>query len=68
MGNDAVESVEWTVPEGLTQPKSPTEDNAKATVWLAGGEVGLSYPILCVVHTTFGRRGERTFYLGIEQR
>lgn len=65
---DAVSDVSWQVPDELSQPRTPTHDGAKATVWLAGGEVDQTYPVICSVTTGVGRKGERTFYVKVEQK
>lgn len=65
---DTLATATWSVPADLTQPKPPSQDGSKVTVWLAGGEVGQTYPVVCRIVTTAGRKAERTFYVHIEQK
>jgi len=65
---DTATSITWTVPDGLTQPKEPTRDGGKATVWLAGGELGQDYTITCRITTTAGRVDDRSIRLVIRER
>jgi hypothetical protein len=65
---DSITDVDWTVPDGLTQPKPATESGGTAVIWLGGGEAGRSYPVSCRITTAQGRIDERTFVIIVEQR
>lgn len=65
---DTIAKFEWEVPVGLTEPHDATRDGEKVTVWLAGGEIGKTYPILSRVETQDGRKGERTLHVKVAQK
>lgn len=68
--DDTAASVEWIVPDGITQETDPgpTLDGGKATVWLSGGELGKSHTITCRITTTGGRIDDRSFQVDIRER
>lgn len=59
LGGDTITSYTVTAPAGLTVAES-TATGTAVTVWLSGGEVGVSYPITCHVVTADGRERDRT--------
>ena len=59
-GGDAIASVAWTVPAGITQ-NNATNTTTTATIWLSGGTAGQTYRILCRVTTAAGRIKEIPF-------
>lgn len=67
---DSITAAAWTVPAGITQPATPVASltGAKATVWLTGGSVGETYPVVCRVTTAQGRIDERTIRITVVQR
>lgn len=64
---DAIDSVAWEVPAGLTLVSS-SNTTTKATAFLSGGELGERYRVVCRVTTTGGRIDDRTVQLRIAQR
>lgn len=67
--DDTIASVDWTVPDGITQASPPpSHDSGKAVIWLSGGENGESYDLVCQVTTTGGRIDERTLQVWVEHR
>lgn len=64
---DAIESVVWTIPSGLTK-ESQTHDDTTATVWLSGGVDGRSYDVVCQITTSDDRTDQRTFTLPVADR
>jgi hypothetical protein len=65
--DDTIASVEWTVPTGLTVDSS-SHTNTVATIWLAGGEVGQIYRLVCQITTQEGRIDQRSFTIRCEER
>lgn len=62
---DSVTDATWTVPTGVTEPKASTLADNKATVWVAGGTAGESYPLLCTITTAQGRIANQKVLLTI---
>lgn len=69
-GGDIIESVEWSVPDGITQENSPAPSHTDdmATLWLSGGSAGQTYDITCRVLTAGGRIDERTLSVTVTNR
>ena len=67
LSGDTIASVAWTVPAGLTM-ESQSHTATVATVWLAGGEVGATYTVVCEVTTAAGRTDDRTLEIICVQR
>jgi hypothetical protein len=65
---DSISTATWTVPNGLTQPQTATLVGAKATVWLGGGTLGQEYTVSVHVVTAQGRKDDRSFTVGIQDR
>lgn len=67
---DTIAAADWTVPDGLQQPTTPTPSlaGAKATVWLTGGTVGDIYPVTCRITTAQGRSDARSIRIRVVQR
>lgn len=64
---DAISSVVWTVPSGITQASVSATDTT-ATIWLSGGTVGQSYNVQCKITTSGGRTDERTITIIVRQK
>lgn len=70
---EAISSVVWTVPAGLTEESSPVgwsepdPDNAR-TVWISGGAAGTDYTVGCKITTDVGRVDERSIVLEAQER
>lgn len=56
---DAIASVVWTVPGGLTQGATLVQ-GGRTTVWLSGGTAGTDYTVTCRITTDQGRVIERS--------
>lgn len=65
---DQITDSQWTVPVGLTEPRSPVNDGSIVTVWLAGGTVGEVYSVLNRVTTVAGRIDDRTLTFTIQEK
>lgn len=68
LGTDTIITSIWQVPAGLTQPYPDESTDTTATIWLAGGNVGESYPVLNRITTAEGRIDDRTMNIVIEQK
>lgn len=65
--SDAISSVTWTVPAGLTK-ESQSNTTTVAVVWLSGGLVAdESYQIGCRIVTTGGRTYDQTGLLVMKE-
>lgn len=67
VGGDTIASHTVTVPAGITKTDE-TLSGGKVSAWIAGGTVGVRYPMVCRVVTTGGRTDERTRWLRIVER
>ena len=56
------------ITNGALQMFSPSHNESQAQVWLAGGVVGVSYPVVCRITTKRGRQHDRTFRIAIGQQ
>lgn len=56
-----------TVPAGITKD-SQSNTTTTATVWLSGGTLGETYPIVNRVVTSQGRTDERTIQINVRDR
>ena len=63
---DAIASVVWTVPAGLTQGTTATI-GARTTIWLSGGAAGVDYVVACKITTEQGRVIERSRKIRVRQ-
>jgi hypothetical protein len=67
--DDTIASVEWIVSDGLEQVvEKNTHTATTATVWLAGGTAGASYPVTCRITTVAGRIEDRSFDVRCQSR
>ena len=64
---EIIESHAVTVPAGITKD-SDTESSGKVTVWLSGGAVGKTYPVICRITTDSGRTDERSINIILKNR
>ncbi len=67
LGTDAISASSWFVPEGLTQPRVATHTTTEATVWLAGGVVGIDYIVTNRITTIGGLVDDRSVQITIEE-
>ena len=68
LGNaETIDTVVWTVPEGLTAALEDETDGV-CTVWLSGGVVNRTQKVECKITTNFGRVDERTIRLSVRER
>lgn len=66
---DTISTATWTVPTGITEATpAPSLTDGKATIWLEGGTVGVSYPVVCHVVTAQGRTDDRTITIVVRDR
>lgn len=64
---DAIATSTWLSPDGLTTT-NPSLVDAKAIVWVSGGQVGQTYRIVNRVTTTAGRVDDRTLHVYVIER
>ena len=64
---DAIDTSNWTVPEGITQA-SATHDDTTATIWLSGGTLGETYSLTNRITTEQGRTDDRTIRVSVRDR
>ena len=64
---DTIDSVEWTVPDGLTKVNS-SHDDSSVTIWLSGGTVDTIYLITCRITTAAGRINDRSMNITIKNQ
>lgn len=64
VGGDTLASASWSVPAGITK-LSESASGTVATVWLAGGSVGVDYDVTCRIVTVGGRKDERTLRIQV---
>lgn len=62
--DETITSFAVTVPAGLTLD-SDSETNGIVTIWLTGGTVDTTYPILCRVTTSTGRIKDEVRYVRV---
>ena len=65
--SDSIESVQWTVPDGLIQ-ENTSNDSTKCTIWLSGGTAGSDYRVRCRITTALGRVDARSFLVRVVER
>ena len=66
LAGDTIASHAVSAPAGLTVESTTTTGTA-VTVWLSGGEVGVSYPVACHIVTADGRERDRTMTIIVRQ-
>lgn len=59
---DAISSVTWVVPSGLTAGAQSVV-GGNSVIWLSGGVAGTDYTLTCRIVTTGGRTVERSVKL-----
>jgi hypothetical protein len=69
LAGDEISSSEWLLEAGaaiekVTASSTPT----KATVWLSGGDVGITYLVTNRIVTAGGRTDNRTISIKVEDR
>lgn len=67
IGGDAISTVTWTVPGGITKNSDAVSGDITA-IWLSGGTAGTSYDIGCRVVTSGGRTYDETVTLSVSNR
>lgn len=66
-GDDAISDSIWEVPDDLTASRESVAD-ARATVFLAGGESGQTYHVTNRITTEAGRVDDRTIRVRVTHR
>jgi hypothetical protein len=59
---DTITTSAWTVSTGLTSVLE-TNSTTAATIWISGGQAGVSYTVTNTIMTAGGRTAERSFTL-----
>ena len=67
LGGDEIATSLWIVPVGLTQSNA-THTTTVATVFLAGGYLGVIYVVTNRITTSLGRTAERSIVIRIANR
>lgn len=67
LGEDTIESSEWSAPEGITVGATSHSDTA-TTVWLSGGTLGSRYAVVNSIVTADGRAEDRTLMIHCWER
>lgn len=67
LGEDTILTSTWIAPAGITV-EDDTHTTTTATVWLSGGDVGLSYEVTNRVTTAGGRTDDRTMTIVVRER
>ena len=58
-----------TVTSGITMASSSiTDNNTSITLWLSGGNLGITYQVDCEITTTAGRTDKRSILMRITDR
>lgn len=67
--SDSIAASTWVAPTGLSKVvESVIESNKVAVIWLAGGAVGETYPVLNTVTTQEGRIMQQTVRLKVKSK
>ena len=64
LGSDTISESVWTVPSGITKD-SDTNDTATTTIWVSGGNAGISYDLVNHIVTAAGREDDRTITIKV---
>ena len=67
LGTDEIIDTTWTVPSGLKNVKN-TNTTTTATIWLSGGDPGITYSIECEISTDQGRIDSRQLTIFITNK
>ena len=69
LAGDEIFTSEWLLEEGALIEKATDSNTAtKATVWLRGGQSGITYPVTNRIVTVGGRTDDRTISVKVEDR
>lgn len=64
LAGDTIATSTWIVPAGLVAG-AESNTTTVTTIWLSGGVVGTSYPVLNEIATSGGRVFERTIFIRV---
>ena len=64
---ETITKAAWTVPEGITEHDSTSQEGVTA-IWLKGGTAGLAYTVTVTVTTSAGRTDERSLRVEVMDR
>lgn len=67
LANDAIDSVTWIVPDGITADVQGV-NGTTAIIWLSGGTAGETYLLTCRIQTTAGRTIDQTIEIACVER
>ena len=67
LAGDTIQSHTVTAPDGLTVDSHSATSTA-VTMWLSGGDAGVTYPVVCHIVTAAGREDDRTLLITIRER
>ena len=64
---DSIETLEWTVPSGITEVDS-LYNTTSAVIWLSAGTADENYLVLCRITTSAGRIDDRSMRIKVRER
>jgi hypothetical protein len=67
LDDDTIATSTWTASDGITVADEANTTTA-ATVWLSGGTVGATYPVINRITTAAGRTEDRSLYIRVINR
>ena len=69
LAGDAISSSEWLLEDGaILEKATDTHTSTKATIWLQGGQEGITYLVTNRIVTVGGRTDDRTISIKVEDR
>ena len=64
---ETITKAAWTVPEGITEHDSTSQEGVTA-IWLKGGTAGENYVATCEITTSAGRTDQRSLRVMVRDR
>ena len=69
LAGDLISSSEWLLEDGaVLQKVTDTHTTTRATVWIQGGQAGITYLVTNRIVTAGGRTDDRTISVKVENR
>jgi hypothetical protein len=66
---ETITASSWTVPAGITQTTpAPSFTTTTTTIWLTGGTLNLSYPVVNHITTNQGKQRDQTLTIAVRDR
>lgn len=64
---ETISSSDWVVQTGITE-NSASNTTTTATIWLSGGEAGVTYRVTNRIVTTANRTNDRSLYITVREQ